>query len=106
MIASSPAQLGEKSTQKTIASTKIYCEMLSCTLLKNQRPIRGNPNRTKSVKAVIDSPNRTQNMSSAYPSRARRDRQHQQRERIGNHRSAHVMQTALFLLIPSLLIMG
>ena len=107
MIASSPASWARKAPRKTIASTKIYCGMLSCTLLKNQRPIRGNPNRTKSVKAVIDSPNRTQNMSSALPVESATT--------IVSTNSASVsviivpptvMQTALFLLIPSLLIMG
>ena len=67
MMASRPAACARNAPRKTIASTKIYWEMLSCTRLKNQRAMKGNPSNTMSVNRMTESPSRTQNMSSALP---------------------------------------
>lgn len=90
MIASSPASWARKAPRKTIASTKIYCEMLSCTLLKNQRPIRGESQQNEEREGRDRQPQPHPEHVVGVTRRERDDdRQHQQRERIGNHCSAH-----------------
>ena len=107
IIASIPANCARKAPKKTIESTKIYCEILSCTLLKNQRPIKGNTSSTNKAKTTTEIPRRIQKASSALPVAMP--------TMIVSTSKASVsviivpptvILTALFLLIPSLLMIG
>ena len=64
MIASTWAR---KDPRNTITSTNIYCDILSCTCLKNQRPMKGKPNNTINANIKMETPRRIQNISLTCP---------------------------------------
>src|SRR5688572_19542941 len=62
MMASSPATSARKAPRKTIASTKMYCEILSSKFLKNHLAINGNKKKTMLPKMTEEIMRRIQNV--------------------------------------------
>ena len=67
MIGSRPANWAKKAPRKTIARTKMYCETLSLTCLKNQWASSGKRKTMMAMQSETEPASRHQNMSSTLP---------------------------------------
>src|SRR5690606_41142433 len=67
IMASTPANSAKSDAKYIMTKTKIYCEILSSTFLKNQRPMIGKISKTTNPKTTTDPPNFNQNSCPTSP---------------------------------------
>ena len=104
---SMPANSARYAPKNTITRTKIYCEILSCTRLKNQRPIIGNTMITNRTNTTMETDNCAQKCSVICPVAMPTITVNTKRANISVIIvPPTVIDTDLSLLIPNLLMMG